>query len=100
MRNCERNMNEHYLHRKNKHHSRYLFLKLQPNPEETIIAYATGLLEKAQDCEFGSTHDERILEHIIQTTDNKTLIKKTISKEWNLTQFLTETGQWRILNVR
>ena len=86
-------LNEHYLPRKNKHHSQYLFLNLQPNPEEKIIAYAARLREKVQDCEFGSTHDERILEHIIQTIDNKTLIKKTISKEWNLTQFLTEAGQ-------
>ena len=87
-------LNEHYLPRKNKYYSRYLFLKLQPNPEETIIAYTARLREKVQrDCEFGSTHDERILELIIQTIDNKTQIKKTISKEWNLTQFLTEAGQ-------
>ena len=66
---------------------------MRPRSEESINSYAAGLREKAQDCEFGTTHDERILEHIIQTIDNKALIQKAINKEWNLTQFLREAGQ-------
>ena len=86
-------LKNHYLPKKNKHHSPYLFLQMRPRSEESINSYAARLIEKAQDCEFGTTHDERILEHIIQTIDNKTLIQKAINKEWNLTQFLREAGQ-------
>ena len=41
----------------------------------------------------GSNNDERILEHLIQTTENKSLIQKCISKSWSLQEFLTEAGQ-------
>ena len=60
---------------------------------ETISAYAARLREKAKECEFGDTFDERILEHIIQTIDNKKLIERAISKTWDLTRFLTEASQ-------
>ena len=60
---------------------------------ETISAYAARLREKAKECEFGDTLDERILEHIIQTIDNKKLIERAISKTWDLTRFLTEASQ-------
>ena len=51
--------------------------------------------EKAQDCEFGTVAqcDERILEHLIQTIENESLIQRCISKGWTLSQFLTEAGQ-------
>ena len=51
--------------------------------------------EKAHDCEFGDTqaNDERILEHLIQTIENKMLIQKCISKAWTLQECLTEAGQ-------
>ncbi|KAL9953640.1 hypothetical protein ACROYT_G041090 [Oculina patagonica] len=49
--------------------------------------------EKAKECEFEATFDERILEHIIQTIDNKKMIEKAISKTWDLTRFLTEASQ-------
>lgn len=78
-------LNEHFTPKKNKHHARYLFLKMRP--------YAARLREKAKECEFGDTYDERILEHIIQTIDNKKLIEKAISKTWDLTRFLTEASQ-------
>ena len=60
---------------------------------ETISACATRLREKAKECKFGDTFGERILEHIIQTIDNKKLIERAISKTWELTRFLTEASQ-------
>ena len=68
---------------------------MKPIPGETTVPYATRLREKSQDCEFGdsSQSDERILEHLIQTIENESLIQKCISKGWNLSQFLTEAGQ-------
>ena len=86
-------LNEHFTPKKNKHHARYLFLKMRPQVGETTSAYAARLREKAKECEFGDTYDERILEHIIQTIDNKKLIEKAISKTWDLTRFLTEASQ-------
>ena len=86
-------LNGHFTPKKNKHHARYLFLKMRPHVGETISAYAARLREKAKECEFGDTFDERILEHIIQTIDNKKLIERAISKTWDLTRFLTEASQ-------
>ena len=53
----------------------------------------TRLREKAHKCEFGETCDERILEHLIQTTENEQLIKKCIMKKWSLSEFLREAQQ-------
>ena len=86
-------LNDHFTPKKNKHHARYLFLKMRPHVGEITSAYAARLREKAKECEFGTTFDERILEHIIQTIDNKKLIEKAISKTWGLTRFLTEASQ-------
>lgn len=86
-------LNNHYLPKKNKHHARYQFLKLRRNQGESTSSYVARLREKAIDCEFGNTHDDKILEHIIQTINNKPLIQTSISKAWNLTQFLTEAVQ-------
>ena len=73
-------LNDHFSPKKNKHHARYLFLKMRTQVGETISAYAARLREKAKECEFGTTFDERILEHIIQTIDNKKLIEKAIRR--------------------
>ena len=70
--------NGHFTPKENKHHARYLFLKMRPHVGETISAYAARLREKAKECEFGDKFDERILEHIIQTIDNKKLIERAI----------------------
>jgi hypothetical protein len=88
-------LNNHCLPKKNKHYARYQFLKLRPNPGESTSSYAARLREKATDCEFGDTHDDRILEHIIPTIDNKTLMHKSINKAWDLTQFLIEAAQMK-----
>ena len=86
-------LNDYFLPRQNKHYSRYIFLKLRPLAGEATIAYAARLRERAYDCDFGDTFDDRILEHLIQTIENKHLIQKCIAKCWNLAQFLSEAGQ-------
>ena len=78
---------------KNKHYARYQFSKPGPNLGESTSIYAARLREKATKCEFGDTHDDRILEHIIRTIDNKSLIQKSIDKGWDSTQFLPEATQ-------
>ena len=85
-------LNDHFLPKKNKHHARYLFLKLRPNEGEATTTYAARLREKSKDCEFDN-NDERILEHLIQTVESKVLIQKAINKAWNLDQFISEAGQ-------
>lgn len=86
-------LNNHFVPRQNKHHARYQFLQMRPMTGESIISYTARLREKAKKCEFGDVHDERVLEHIIQTIDNKSIIQKTINKKWTLTQFLEEASQ-------
>ena len=86
-------LNEYFIPKRNKHYSRYMFLKMRPQVGETTVTYATRLREKAHDCDFKVSQDERILEHLIQTIDNQTLIQKCISKSWTLQEFLSEAGQ-------
>ena len=45
--------------------------------------------EKAKNCEFHDD-DKRILEHIIQTTENTELVCKVLHKKWTLQQTLAE----------
>ena len=91
-------LNNYFIPKQNKHHARYQFLKEKPSTGESITAYTARLREKAKKCEFGETNDERILEHIIQTIDNKVIIQKTINKKWSLTQFLQEVSQIEDVN--
>ena len=86
-------LNEHFLPKRNKHHARYKFLNMKPNSGETTLSYAARLREKANECEFGATLNDRLLEHFIQTVENRTFIQKAISKRWNLDQFLSEASQ-------
>ena len=86
-------LNDYFIPRRNKHYARYIFLKMRPEMGETTVAYATRLREKANDCDFDTSCDERILEHLIQTIENKNLIQKCISKAWTLFEFLMEAGQ-------
>ena len=67
-----------------------MFLKMRPRPRERTIAYWTRLREQAYDCEFNESCNDRILEHLIQTTRNAKLKQKCIKKEWTLFQFLDE----------
>ena len=66
---------------------------MRPTHDETTNAYAARLREKANDCEFEANCDERILEHLIQTTQKRSLIQKAINKKWDLTRFLNEAAQ-------
>ena len=86
-------LNDYFTPKKNKQYARYLFLKMKPTHGETTVAYAARVREKGNECEFGTNCDDRILEHLIQTTHNRTLIQTAINKKWNLTQFLTEAAQ-------
>ena len=85
-------LNDYFAPKKNKHYSRYVFLKMRPINGESTISYEARLRAKAADCEF-ENQDDRILEHIIQTTDNQSLIKKTINKKWTLDEMLQEVHQ-------
>ena len=82
-------LTDYFSPKKNIHYSRYLFLKMRPHIGESTIAYAARLREKAANCEFHD-RDERILEHIIQTSDNSELIRKVLHKKWTLQQTLAE----------
>ena len=96
----KKKINAHFLPQKNKHHARYILLKMRPEPEEPTAVYAARLREKANECEFGANEDERILEHLIQTVENPGLIQRAVRKGWNLSQFLTEAAQTEETNLQ
>ena len=93
-------LNAYFMPKKNKHYVRYIFLKTRLEAGEATVTYATRLREKAIECEFGDTQDERILEHLIQTIENQHLTQKCISKSWTLQQFLTEAGQIEDISIQ
>ena len=82
-------LTEYFAPKKNKHYARYLFLKMRPHAGEGTMSYAARLQEKSMSCEFHDS-DERILEHIIQTTDNTELVRKVLHKKWTLQETLAE----------
>ena len=59
-------LNDYFAPKQNKHYARYVFLKMRPFAGDATIAYAAWLREKAYNCKFGDTFDDRILEHMIQ----------------------------------
>jgi len=89
----KKKLNRYFRPRQNKQHARYQFLKMTQRAGESIAAYAARLREKARDCEFEATEEDRILEHLIQTINKKHLVKKAISRRFNLTRFLAEAAQ-------
>ena len=74
-------LNTYFSPRKNKYLARYLFQKLRPRPGERTVAYAAQLIEKAQECEFGDSYEEGLLEQLIMTVRNDNLIQKCFRKE-------------------
>ena len=88
----KKKLNDYFIQKKNKHHARYLFNRMEPSHGESTVTYGTRLREKASDCEFENV-DDRILEHLIMTVDKRTLIQKAISKKLTLDQFLEEANQ-------
>ena len=83
-------LNDYFVPKRSKYYERYLFNKMRQYNGETIRSYAMRLREKANDCAFHDNFEERILEHLIQTVTNKALIRKCLSKEWTLSQFLAK----------
>ncbi|XP_053376601.1 uncharacterized protein LOC123533440 [Mercenaria mercenaria] len=82
-------LTDYFAPKKNIHFCRYVFLKTRPQPGENTVSYAARLREKAKNCDFHDC-DERILEHIIQTTENEELVRKVLYKKWTLQQTLNE----------
>lgn len=79
--------------RQNKHHSRYVFLKLSPEHDETTQEFAARLRKASHGCEYGDNQDDRILERLIQHCTNESLVRKCVSNRWNLTEFLKQAGE-------
>ena len=82
-------LNNYFSPRKNVHYARYLFLKTKQFAGENTVSYAARLREKALKCDFHDI-DERILEHIIQTTTNAELVRQVLDKQWTLQQTFAE----------
>ena len=93
-------LNDYYLARRNIYFERYLFLKMRPAPGERTVAYGTRLREKASESDFGDSCEDRILEHLIKTVDNQTLILKCIRKEWTLAEFLKRADEMEDLSMQ
>ena len=82
-------LNNYFAPKKNIHYARYLFLKMKPHAGEGTVSYAARLREKSKSCDFHDD-DERILEHIIQTTDNTDFVCKVLIRKWTLKGLLVE----------
>ena len=82
-------LNNYFAPKKNIHYARYLFLKMKPHAGEGTGSYAARLREKSKSCNFRDD-DERILEHIIQTTDNTDFVRKVLNRKWTLKETLVE----------
>ena len=82
-------LNNYFAPKKNIHYARYLFFEMKPHAGEGTVSYAARLREKSNSCDFHDD-DERILEHIIQTTDNTDLVRKVLNRKWTLKETLVE----------
>ena len=82
-------LNNYFSPWKNVHYPRYLILKTKQFAGENTVSYAARLREKALQCDFHDI-DERILEHIIQTTTYAELVRQVLHKQWTLQQTLVE----------
>ena len=60
------------------HITPYMFFKMWPQTGKSTVSYAAHLSEKAKN------DVERILEHIIQTTEYQEFVYKVIYKKWTL----------------
>ena len=80
----------YFTPRRNKYYDRYLFKSTRQYDGESVRSYAMRLREKASSCEFHDTCEERILEHLIDTIPNKTLIRTCKTKGWTSSQFLAK----------
>ena len=97
-------LTDYYRRKTNYHHAKYLFNKMRPEMKkdgkyESTISYAARLREAASYTDF-SDKDERILEHLIQTSPETRLIEKAIGKKWDLSRFITEAAQTEALKMQ
>ena len=70
----KRKLNQHFKPKQNKQHAKYLFKRMKLENNETITEYAVRLKEQAESCESETT--DRILEQLIQTTEDRKMIKE------------------------
>ena len=96
----KKKLNDHFVPKRSKYYKRYLFNKMRQYNGETIRSYVVRLREKANDCAFNGNYEERILEHLIQTVNNKALIRKCLFKEWTLPQFLVKAYDYEETKVQ
>ena len=82
-------LSNYFSPKKNVHYARYLFLKMKSHAGEGTVSYAAQLREKSKSCDLHDD-DKRILEHIIQTTDNTDLVRRVLNKKWTLKETLAE----------
>ena len=61
---------------------------MRPNSGESTIEYAARLREKALSCNFVDI-DDRILEHLVQTTSNSDFVRKVLYKKLTLQEALS-----------
>ena len=60
---------------------------------KTITESAVRLKEQAESCEFRNNREDRILEQLIQKTEDSEMIRKAIQKQCNLDKFLEDASQ-------
>ena len=65
-----------YLPERNKHHTRYIFLRMKPQHGESSASYTARLHQKVNECDFGETCKDRILEHFVQMIKNQLLVQQ------------------------
>ena len=61
----KKKLNDYIVPKIIKQYGRYMYLKSRSEAGEAIVAFATRLREKAHGCDFGSSNDDGILEHLI-----------------------------------
>ena len=96
----KKKLNDYYLPKRNKHYERFLFLKLRLNSGGSTFSYVARLREKANTCTFLDNYEDRILEHFVQTVENKVLIHKCLQKSWTLKQFFKEAKAFESTNFQ
>ncbi|XP_052224762.1 uncharacterized protein LOC127840390 [Dreissena polymorpha] len=82
-------LSDYFSPKTNTHYCRYLFFKMRLNSSENTVEYAARLRDKALQCDFVDT-DNRILEHLLQTTSNAEFIRKVIHRKWTLQEALSD----------
>ena len=92
----KRKLNNHFLPKKNKHHTRYTFNKQKQIAGESVVTYAARLREKSKDCESGEQTDDRILEHLVQTSRTASSLKEAFRRNGTSINFLRKQAREKI----